>query len=420
MDGIGFVVEHANGSHTVRFFDTPDALPDVTPDRTLKLQSGTPAHEHLSTWQHQGRFATGRFVQRSYNYKQPRKLLQGESTAHAGVLALARTSEMEQYAYSENYTSLPDGHRHVSHVMGCDTERYQTATGRGTYRSLQPGRHFSVRQMPEGDWVHAGAEFTLTRVTFMANESIEGSGFQMAFEALPRGEMLYPLSRRSVVASLQTATVTGPAGEELFTDSLGRIKVRFHWDRDTDKPGENATCWLRVMQALAGPGFGAQFTPRIGQEVVVAFENGNPDRPFVLGALYHAEHQPPYASHHGTRSGIRTRSSKGGAASNCNELYFEDATGREELFFQAEKDLNGIIKHDETRRVGNDQTIEIRQNKNERIGNNATQRIAENLVVEAGTSIVLRVGGSAVEITGSRIAVRSAVVDIDGDNVQIN
>jgi len=194
---------------------------------------------------------------------------------------------------------------------------------------------------------------------------------------------------------MQTAVVTGPPAEEIHSDAHGRVKVQFHWDR-LGKKDDNTSCWLRVMQSFAGPGFGAHFTPRVGQEVVVAFENGNPDRPFVMGALYHTENPPPYAEHKGTRSGIRTRSTKNGAAINCNELYFEDTKDQEEVYFQAEKDLNAHIKNNETRKIEN------------------------TLHIQAGEKIRLEVGGSVIEMTPEGITISAIEVKIDGTPVLIN
>lgn len=419
LEGIGFIIDHANGSHTVRFFDAADALSTLAPDGVLALQSNTPAHDHLSAWSFQGELATGRFVQRSYNYKQPGAVLQGESAAPPPVQMVARASELEQYTYTETSCSAEGAYRGAANRMLQGIEGHQVATGEGNYRHLQPGCHFRIKQVPAGTWVYRDAEFTLTRVAFAASDSDDSMSFSAQFEAVPKGEFCLPQGDQPLIASLQTALVTGPAGEEIYTDPLGRIKVRFHWDRD-GAAGENTTCWLRVMQPMAGPGFGAHFTPRINQEVVVAFENGNPDRPFVLGALYHQEHKPPYAAQNGTRTGLRSRSTQGGGESNCNELYFDDAAGKEEFFIQAERDINGVIKRNESRRIGNDQTIEIKHDKKENIGNNASQNIAKKLVIEAGESITLQVGNSTIELSGGKIVVKSGLVDIDGSSVQVN
>lgn len=392
MDGIGFVIEQDNGAHSVRFFDDPATLPNLAPESELKLQSTTAAHDHLQAFSYSGRFVTGRFSQRSYNYKQPGTVLQAQASAPAAVAEIARTQEIEQYYYTGTYSSAAGGKQDTGRLMGRGVERHQVASGHGGYRHLKLGQHFTVKQVPEGEWVHAGQSFTFTRLSFSVNDASGTPAFAVRFKAVPKGEMLYPEGERPLVASLQTAVVTGPKGEEIFTDALGRIKVRFHWDRDGKKKGEESTCWLRVMQAFAGAGFGAHFTPRIGQEVVVAFESGDPDRPFVLGALYHAEHQPPYAGKP-TQSGIRTRSTKQGGASNCNEIRFDDQKGGEQLFVQAEKNLDVHVKANESRKVG------------------------KKLRIHAGDEIELVVGGSSIKITGGKIQISSATVEVEGSSL---
>lgn len=413
MDGIGYVVDHENGLHTVRFFDDPNSLSELAGDSTLKLQNSTVSHDHLSSWNYRGNFDTGRFTQRSYSYQEPGAAMQGESSAPSTVTELSRAPDIENYRYAESYSNRPGGDRNTGHVMGDTVQHHHVAKGAGTYRQLQPGRHFSVVQVPSGEWVHGSEDFTFTRVRFIANDREGSPAFHADFDAVLKGNMTYPKGDRSQIASLQSARVTGPKGEEIHTDKLGRIKVMFHWDRDGEKPGEKATCWLRVMQSFAGPGFGAHFTPRIGQEVVVAFENGNPDRPFVLGALYHAEHKPPYASNAGTRAGFRTRTTKGGQVDNCNELYFEDAKGKEEFFIQAERDFKGYIKRNETRRVDNTQIVKVGGDRKEHVGKNDTLSVEKELVIKAGKSIKLSVGGSLIQLTSGQI-------DIKAGNVKIN
>lgn len=413
MDGIGYIVEHENGQHLVRFFDDPKSLPELPGDSTLKLQNGTASHDHLSSWNYRGNFDTGRFAQRSYSYQQPGAALQSETDAPDTVTELSRAPDVEHYHYAESYATRPGGDRNTGHVMGGAVQHHHVAKGAGSYRQLQPGRHFSVVQVPAGEWVHGSEDFTFTRVHFVANDRQGSPAFRAEFDAMLKGNMSYPKGEQSRIVGLQSALVTGPKGEEIYTDKQGRIKVAFHWDRDSEKPGEKATCWLRVMQSFAGPGFGAHFTPRIGQEVVVAFENGNPDRPFVLGALYHAEHKPPYASNAGTRSGFRTRSTKGGQVDNCNELYFEDAKGKEELFIQAERDFKGFIKRNETRAVGEDQIVKVGRDRKEHVGRNETVSVGNEFVIKAGKTIKLTVGGSLIQLTGGQIDIKAGYVKIN-------
>jgi type VI secretion system secreted protein VgrG len=159
-----------------------------------------------------------------------------------------------------------------------------------------------------------------------------------------------------VVRGLQTAVVVGPSGEEIYTDKYGRIKVQFFWDR-VGKKNENSSCWIRFSTAWAGKNWGMISIPRIGQEVVVDFLEGNPDRPLVVGSVYNAEQMPPYTlPANASQSGLKSRSTKNGGSDNFNEIRFEDKKGSEEFYMQAEKDMNTLVKNDRntTIRDGND------------------------------------------------------------------
>ena len=237
------------------------------------------------------------------------------------------------------------------------------------------GRRFTVVKVPhDATFTDNDIPFNITKLTMHLDDE-EGHN-QVHIEATNKDALVFPDggSVKRMMGS-ETARVTGPKGSEIFTNEYGQIKVQFHWDRE-GKQDENTTCWLRVMNAMAGPNFGAHYTPRVGQEVVVAFENGNPDKPFVTGVLYHHEHLPPFAKDKGLRSGFRSRSSKGGGTQNYNELSFYDKKGSEEVFMQAEKDHNINIK--------NDQSIKIGHNKAQQVIKNETNKVGENYTINVG------------------------------------
>jgi type VI secretion system secreted protein VgrG len=162
------------------------------------------------------------------------------------------------------------------------------------------------------------------------------------------------VAQAPLVHGPQTATVVGPSGDEIHTDKYGRVKVKFHWDRD-DKKNETSSCFVRVSQPWASKQFGMMALPRIGDEVVVEFLEGNPDRPLITGRVYNGTNMPPWElPAHATVSGIKTRSSKGGSADNANELRFEDEKGSEYIWFQAEKDFHRWVKNDSFDTVNRD------------------------------------------------------------------
>jgi type VI secretion system secreted protein VgrG len=218
------------------------------------------------------------------------------------------------------------------------------------------------------------------------------------------------ITPKPIVQGPQTAVVTGPAGEEIYTDEHGRVKLKFHWDRH-NKKDENSSCWVRVSQLWAGKNWGGIHIPRIGQEVIVEFLEGDPDRPIVTGRVYNGEQVPPYAlPANKTQSGIKSRSSKGGSGANFNEIRMEDKKGEEQLYIHAEKNQDNVVEndetttvgHDRTEDVGHDETIHIGNNRTETvdvdetitIGNNRTETVGVNESITVGANRTRSVGGS--------------------------
>jgi type VI secretion system secreted protein VgrG len=181
--------------------------------------------------------------------------------------------------------------------------------------------------------------------------------------------------------------VVGKEGEEIWTDRYGRVKVRFHWDRDDEKKGEDSTCWIRVAQVWAGKGWGAIHTPRIGQEVIVEFLEGDPDRPIITGRVYNADNMPPYElPANQTQSGIKSRSTKQGTGENCNEIRFEDKKGDEHLTIHAEKNQSIEVENDESHWVGHDRTKNVDHDETVTIGENRTESVGKNESISIGGS----------------------------------
>jgi type VI secretion system secreted protein VgrG len=199
-------------------------------------------------------------------------------------------------------------------------------------------------------------------------------------------------ANRPRIEGPQTALVVGPGGDEIYTDTLGRVKVQFDWDR-LGGHDQDSSCWVRVSQAWAGKQWGAMHIPRIGQEVIVEFLDGDPDRPIITGRVYNADNMPPYTlPGNKTQSGIKSRSSKGGAASNFNEIRFEDLKGKEELFIQAEKDENINVKNNQSSTVGVDRSLTVGNNETVKIGNDRTETVGANEKIDIGANRTETVG----------------------------
>jgi type VI secretion system secreted protein VgrG len=194
-----------------------------------------------------------------------------------------------------------------------------------------------------------------------------------------------------VLSSIQTAVVVGPKGEEIYTDEHGRVKVQFHWDRE-GKRDENTSCWMRVSQAHAGRGFGGIDLPRVGEEVIVSFIEGDLDRPMITGRVYHKESMPPFAlPGEKTRSGLKSKTYKGGG---YNEMSMDDTPGKEQIRIHGQHNLDTVIENDETHKIGKNRTKDIGVDEVMTIGNNQKLKVGVNKTVDVGTDHTETVGAN--------------------------
>jgi len=280
-----------------------------------------------------------------------------------------------------------------------------------------------------------------------------GANYSNHFTAIPADTTFRPqrITPQPLVQGPQTAVVVGPSGSEIYVDNYSRVKVQFFWDRK-GKNDDQSSCWIRVSQPWAGKQWGFVAIPRIGQEVIVDFLEGDPDRPIITGRVYNADQMPPYAlPDNQTQTGIKTRSSQGGSPSNFNELRFEDKKGEEEFYAHAEKNLTTEVEHDEKRMVANDRTTTVQHDDTLTVQNNRSATItgtdSETVMqtrsatigmsdsLTAGTSISLTSGtsfevtaGASVEVTagasltitaGGTISIVAPMVSIEAAMVQI-
>jgi type VI secretion system secreted protein VgrG len=207
------------------------------------------------------------------------------------------------------------------------------------------------------------------------------------------------------VHGVQNAIVTGPSGDEIFTDKYGRVKVQFYWDR-AGKKDANSSCWLRVSTSWAGKQWGFIQIPRIGQEVIVAFVEGNPDEPVIVGSVWNPETMPTFTLPDSkTRSGIQSCSTKGGGAANFNEISFEDKKGSEQLYIHAEKNQDIVVENDKTENVGHDETIKIGNNRIETVVANETLTVNQNRTRNVGQNEVVTVGLTRTHTVGVNEAI---------------
>ena len=459
QEGIYYFFEHAADSHTMVLCDAKgvhDALsPPVLPFRP-KSRAGEVLKDHLRTWHEEKTYPFGRYSLNEYDYADPGRDLLVSRVRDAHVPA----DPFEVYDYPGEYDTLDEGERYVGariEEMALLAEAFQAS---GPAFAAAPGRRFRLADHPADS---LNAEYLITAASYDCSDPQPESGggpgasFDVALSAI-RAQCQFRAPRitpKPAVQGVQTATVVGPAGEEIHTDpqGLGRVKVQFHWDRYGARD-DKSSCWVRVASPWANQNFGFAAIPRVGSEVVVAFEEGDLDRPIIVGSVYNGANKPTYAfPEDKTRSGIKTRSSRGGDAHRFNELRFEDRRGAELVFVQAERDHHRLVKNDELdqvrrdahRSVARDAFVTIGQRLHERIGSDhlidsggsVHQSAAQDILskagmrhaVEAGQEIHLKAGATLVLEAGAHLTLKAgdnfisigpAGISLQGAMVRIN
>ncbi|WP_349335554.1 type VI secretion system tip protein TssI/VgrG [Delftia sp. DS1230] len=446
-EGIYYFFEHASGQHTLVLCDDiiashgalpgGESIPFYPPE---KAAAGD--QENIHAWQLEQEIKPGRHYIDDYDFKKPRAELSHmrrdpPGHAHDGH---------ETYEWPGGYTEYGDGDAYIRVRLKQGLTGHSRVRGQSCHRALATGYTFSLYNYPRGDqnrqYLITGLSYHLKenpRVSAVApgakgSAAEDGSFQRYELQAQPTSLAFTPprTTPKPRTTGPQTAVVVGPAGEEIWTDEYGRIKVQFHWDRLGSKD-QNSSCWIRVATNWAGPGFGAISIPRIGHEVVVDFLNGDPDYPIVTGCVYNAANMPPWAlPANATQSGIKTRSSKGGAAGagmkngpgDANAIRFEDKAGAEQLWLHAQKDQLTEVENDEDKWVGNDrrktidrdetsvihrdrtetvdrdETITVHNNRTERVDHDEKISIGDNRNEDVGIDENISIGKNRSKTIG--------------------
>ena len=361
-EGIFYFFEHQDGRHTMVLSDDSPQAPSCTPQSTVRLatQAGEWQEEDIVLQARLGaQLHSGTVVVRDFNFEQPDDMMEVSSPT---VSQLPDLGAFEVFEYPGLYQVSADGTTRADARMAEVEALENTLVGTSSCPSFQTGCRFTLEEhfvpTANGDWV-------LTDVQHRGHNAWQGTGgaaYENVFVAIPSATPYRPprRTRRPVIGGLQTATVVGPSSEEIYTDEFGRIKVQFHWDR-VGENNETSSCWIRVSTPWAGPEWGSIHIPRIGWEVVVSFEEGDPDRPLVIGSLWNGLQKPPYKlPDNQTQSGIKSRSSTEGGVETFNELRFEDKKDEEHIHLHAEKDFVIEVENTETRTVDRDRVTVIK------------------------------------------------------------
>ncbi len=385
-EGIYFYFEFEDGKHTLILSDSTSGYSE-TGEQGAHAPAQAGRFINISALSRRDQIISGKVTLRDYSPKQPTADM---SSAVTTKVSQANIKSYELFRYPGRFVSKSIGEKLAKVGIEAEEAQYEQADGLSNYATFFPGGRFTVADHEASS--EQGKKYAIISVTHegvdlsrLGNSNAPPPSYNNSFRALPAATpyRLSPIPSKPTVPGLQTALVVGPKGDEVYADKLGRIKVQFHWDR-LGKNDENSSCWIRVAQMQAGPGWGTQFMPRVGMEAVVSFLDGDPDRPLVIGTVPNANRQPIYLNEAmKTQSGIKTRSTTDGTASMYNELRFDDKKGSEEIYVYAQKDLNAEIKNNETRTVENDQTLTVKKNRAATISEGN-----ESLTVSKGTYVL--------------------------------
>jgi len=474
-EGIFYFFEHKSDKHVLNIADNASVHEYISDPHDIRFHVPTGLNDpdyFISQFNYTREIRPGRVSIKDYNYSKPALDLMSNETA-------LNNTELEIYDYPSGLQTAERNNR-LSRVR---LEEQQSTRihvyGNGTCKTMMPGYRFYLNDYPREefnmDYIITSISHTARQPNVLEEEALKSSTeYHNDFRGIPVESVFRParVTRRPVVEGVQTAIVVGPEGEEIYVDEYGRVKIQFHWDREGEY-NENSSCWIRVSQISAGTRWGAMFIPRIGQEVVVNFVGGDPDRPIITGCVYHGTNKPPYdLPENKTRCGIKTNSSKGGEG--FNELRFEDKIGEEEIYLHAQKDMKYYINNnkyegvvmcsyekvgvqkdvlvaggyylsvgvemnekvlgDRKEDVAGGKTIYINKNLNVKVNGDqkyenekksvelikdASIHKANNIYLESNKKIEFKVGGSSLKIDKNGISLNSNKININGNVVNM-
>jgi type VI secretion system secreted protein VgrG len=401
QEGIYYFFEHSDGKHVLFLTDSPgghEPYPEYGTIRYRPLGGGGDSdREFISDWTVEQVVQPGACAITDFDFKAPRKALMAVSKVardHAG-------SKYELYDFPGEYEQPGEGTAYSRVRIDELQAQHELMTGGGDVTGVSAGYTFEMTEHPRDD---QNQEYLVTSATYHVTmdeyDSGGGAGggatVSCRFTAMKASQQFRParLTPKPLIQGPQTAIVVGPGGDEIYTDEFGRVKVQFHWDRE-GKRDEKSSCWIRVSQPWAGKAWGGVTIPRIGQEVVVEFLEGDPDRPIITGRVYNADMPVPYAlPANKTQSGMKSRSSPGGGTANFNEIRMEDKKGSEQLYIHAEKNQDIVVENDKTENVGHDETISIGHDRTETVGHDHTKTVKNNETITIVNDRTDAVGGN--------------------------
>jgi type VI secretion system secreted protein VgrG len=421
-EGWFYLFQHSADGHILVVADTNAAFARLK-DGTVTLRTGD-GPDSLAAWQPGQATAHGKIALADFDPVQPSTPIAGETET---ALTAPGAPNRDPFHWPARTTKGDIAQQRSRAAIEAAEAEAVLAHGRGFNADFYAGARILVIA-PQGT---APAPYVIRSVSHQAasdswTNAAGPVSYSNSFTALPAERPWRPVPRmpRPVMAGIFSAEVIGPEGEEIYTDDLGRIKLRFRWDHRRDASAGSGV-WVRVMQAWSGPTMGWSFTPRVGTEVAVAFMDGDPDRPVVVGQLHNGDQKPPFPlPDQKTRSGLRTRSTPDGGDANVSEFWFDDKKGAEEVFLHAERDLTIEVEHDASTTVDNDRSVTVTQGNDSHTvkQGNRTVELSEgndSLTVKLGNRTVdVTQGNHTIQSTGGDIAIKTALGQVTVEAMQ--
>jgi type VI secretion system secreted protein VgrG len=410
-EGISYYIKHTDGHDTVVLTDSTskhspapgyDKIPFIAPEALVR-----PELEHISSWDFTREIQPGVYVHDDYDLERPSVELKTRKTLARGY----SPSDYEIYDYPGHYLQKGDGEQYAGVRIDEFGSQFEIAQAVTNSKGVAVGSLFTLDKYPRSDqnreYLVLSATYDLQFSGYESMGEEGGSSYRCSFVAMPTQQQFRPrrATAKPFVQGPQTAVVVGPAGDQIYTDKYGRVKVQFHWDR-YGKKDQNSSCWIRVSHPWAGKGWGSVATPRIGQEVIVDFLEGDPDQPIITGRVYNAEQLPPFGFPAGAvLSGIKSDTHKG---SGYNELSMDDTAGKEKITIHGQFDMNSTIEHDQTLTVHNNRTDKVDVDDSETVGNNQKCSVGVNQDISVGSNQTVKVGASRTRNVGASESVTIA------------
>lgn len=449
-EGISYYFQHTIDSHELIFLDL-NANYSECAENNVEYSKGMQPGSQINSWNSMFTHTTSEWSIRDYNYLTADTVIDTKESSCNDLQNNQLTSHYEYMPYISNMTDtsrLTEAefiNYSKNRILSLDA-RFNIKIGSSDCSSFFAGGKFTLAvhdiDSERGVYILSSISHSAYDNSYMTNKET-GSGYQNRFNCISIDNEIIPDKRhnKSKVYGPLSAVIVGADGDEIYTDLSGRVKAQFLWDREGGN-NQNSSCYIRVSQIWSGNQWGALFLPRVGQEVIVSFINGDPDRPIITGSVYNSSNQLPFETK--TQSGIKSRSTLEGGADNANIIMFDDLKDQEQLYIQAEKDQIQLIKNDNNINIINDQNIIIENNQYTEITTNRSITIhegddilnvssgnnkvtvknkstldADKIVLTAKSAIELVVGGSTIKIDNSGITIKGTKVEINGTMAEV-